>query len=101
MEVSAKREGSQLELALKGELDHHGAKGLFTRMERELELHLPKELVLDLAGVGFMDSAGIAVAVRAWQRMREMNGTVTLKNVAPQPRKVFRAAGVERMMPIL
>ncbi len=101
MEITVLSRAQTLEIALRGDLDHHGAKGLFTRMERELELHLPKELVLDLAGVGFMDSAGIAVAVRAWQRMREMNGTVTLKNVAPQPRKVFRAAGVERMMPIL
>ena len=30
MDVSAKHEGNQLELALKGELDHHGAKGIIT-----------------------------------------------------------------------
>ena len=37
MDVSAKHEGNQLELALKGELDHHGAKGLLTCLEQEIQ----------------------------------------------------------------
>ena len=85
MEVSAKREGSQLELALKGELDHHGAKGLLTCLEQEIQRSLPMVLILDFSGVTFMDSSGIAVA---------------LHHVAPQPRKVFEAAGIGRMMTI-
>ena len=47
-----------------------------------------------------MDSSGIAVALRGWQRMRELGGSVTLHHVAPQPRKVFEAAGIGRMMTI-
>lgn len=100
MEVSAKYEGEQLEFQLQGELDHHGAKGLLTSLEREIERTLPLMLVLDFSGVTFMDSSGIAVALRGWQRMREMGGTVTLRHVAAQPRKVFEASGVGRMMTI-
>lgn len=33
--------------------------------------------------------------------MRELGGGVTLRNVAPQPKKVLEAAGVGRMMTIL
>ena len=62
MDVSAKHEGNQLELALKGELDHHGAKGLLTCLEQEIQRSLPLVLVLDFSGVTFMDSSGIAVA---------------------------------------
>lgn len=100
MEVSAKYEGEQLEFQLCGELDHHGAKGLLNCLEREIERTLPLVLVLDFSGVTFMDSSGIAVALRGWQRMREMGGTVTLRHVASQPRKVFEASGVGRMMTI-
>ena len=100
MEVSAKHEGSQLELALKGELDHHGAKGLLACLEQEIQRSLPMVLILDFSGVTFMDSSGIAVALRGWQRMRELGGAVTLRHVAPQPRKVFEAAGIGRMMTI-
>lgn len=46
MDVSAKHEGNQLELALKGELDHHGAKGLLTCLEQEIQRSLPLVLVL-------------------------------------------------------
>ena len=44
--------------------------------------------------------AGIAVALRGWQRMREVGGSVLLRHVAKQPRKVFEASGVGRMMTI-
>ena len=83
---------------LKGELDHHGAKGLLTKLEREIEASLPSELILDFSGITFMDSAGIAVALRGWQRMRELGGSVVLRHVAPQPKKVLEAAGIGRMM---
>ena len=55
MEISAKHQGNQLELALKGELDHHGAKGLLACLEQEIQRSLPMVLVLDFSGVTFMD----------------------------------------------
>ena len=58
-------------------------------------------VVLDFSGVTFMDSSGIAVALRGWQRMRELGGAVTLYHVAQQPRKVFEASGVGRMVTIV
>ena len=100
MEVSAKYEGQQLEFQLSGELDHHGAKGLLDCLEREIERTVPMSLVLDFSGVTFMDSSGIAVALRGWQRMREVGGSVLLRHVAKQPRKLFEASGVGRMMTI-
>ena len=98
MEVMAASRDRVLELYLKGELDHHGAKGLLTKLEREIEASLPSELILDFSGITFMDSAGIAVALRGWQRMRELGGSVVLRHVAPQPKKVLEAAGIGRMM---
>ena len=100
MEVTATCRERILELHLKGELDHHGARGLLTKLEREIEATLPAELVLDFSGVTFMDSAGIAVALRGWQRMRELGGSIKLYHVAPQAKKVLEAAGVGRIMTI-
>ena len=51
MDVTAKCEGKELEFQLQGELDHHGAKGLLTCLEREIERTLPMVLVLDFSGV--------------------------------------------------
>ena len=100
MEVFTRSKERVLEIYLNGELDHHGARGLLIKLEVAIEASLPRELVLDFTNVTFMDSAGIAVALRGWQRMRELGGSVKLRKVAPQPKKVLEAAGLGRMMTI-
>ena len=98
MELHVNRDGRCMEIYLKGELDHHGAKGLMGRLDREIEVALPLRLVLDFGGVTFMDSSGIAVVMRARQRMSALGGTVKLRRAAPQVRKVLGAAGIGRLV---
>ena len=100
MEVMTSSSGRALTLTLRGELDHHGAKDTMQRMELALDAALPKKLILDLSGVSFMDSSGIAVVMRAQKRMRAMGGSAALRNVPPQAGKVFTAAGVFRIIPL-
>ena len=70
MEIRVKKEDRNAEIFLKGELDHHGAKGLILQLEREVEILLPLHLILDFADVTFMDSSGIAVVLRTDRRMK-------------------------------
>ena len=67
MEVSVKCEARHICIRLSGELDHHSAKGLLRRLDQEIEKALPTQLTLDLSGVTFMDSSGIALLIRARQ----------------------------------
>ena len=64
MEVSVKCEARHICIRLSGELDHHSAKGLLRRLDQEIEKALPTQLTLDLSGVTFMDSSGIALLIR-------------------------------------
>ena len=98
MEVAAKCEGRELELFLQGELDHHGAKGLLQRLDREIETALPLRLTLDFSAVTFMDSSGIAVLIRCKRRMDELGGTLRAVSIPTQPRRVLDAAGVGRLI---
>lgn len=100
MEIVTRREDRCLEIALMGELDHHGAQEITGHLDRAVESALPLRLVLDWSGVTFMDSSGIAVVMRARQRMRELGGTVVLRGARPQPRKVLDAAGLDRFVTI-
>ena len=100
MEVSASSDERRLTLYLRGELDHHGARGLIRRAEQEIDTSLPLQLALDLSGITFMDSSGIAVVMRCRQRMRELGGTVTLCHVPAQPRRVFDASGISKLVAI-
>ena len=100
MEVIATEKERQLTLALRGELDHHGAKECLSGLDRALDLHLPRRLTLDFSGVSFMDSSGIAVVMRAVRHMAALGGSVELCSVPQQAKKVFQAAGVTRLVTI-
>ena len=65
MSVVCKEEGRVLRAELSGELDHHRARAVMEELDRQIDLALPRELVLDLSGLTFTDSSGIAVLLRA------------------------------------
>ena len=100
MEIISKETGRELTLTLRGELDHHGAKNVMQRMALALDAALPAKLILDFSGVSFMDSSGIAVAMRAQKRMHALGGAAVLTRVPPQAKKVFAAAGIFRIIPL-
>ena len=101
MEVISKNKERTYTVELRGELDHHSAHDAMQQMELALESVMPKRMVLDFKGVTFMDSSGIALAVRAQRRMAKLGGNAVLCHVPPQAKKVFDAAGITRMVPIV
>lgn len=99
MPVDCLEVGQTLTARIAGEVDHHAAKDLMSQLGREIDAALPVRLELDLGGVSFMDSSGIAVVLRSWKRMGELGGAMTLRRVPPQAAKVLRAAGVDKLIP--
>lgn len=53
-------------------------------LSRQIDLELPRSLTLDLEGVTFMDSSGIAVLLRAYRRLGELGGAVKVVH-GPRP----------------
>ena len=100
MEINAKTADRNLLLELSGEIDHHSARNAMGEVEMAIDAALPKKLVLDLSGVTFMDSSGIALILRAQQRMQLLDGSLLVCNVPQQARRVLDAAGIGRMVTI-
>ncbi|MDE6107725.1 MAG: anti-sigma factor antagonist [Oscillospiraceae bacterium] len=98
MSVNCLEDGQVLTAQIMGEVDHHAARGLMEELSRQIDGVLPRELKLDLGGVTFMDSSGIAVVLRSWKRMSQIGGATTLCGVPPQSAKVLRAAGVDKLI---
>ena len=98
MAVTWKEERRCLSAAITGELDHHHAKEVMEEMDRQIDAALPRQLVLDLKELSFTDSSGIAVLIRAFRRMGQLGGKMTVRNAPEQAKKVFWAAGLQRMM---
>lgn len=100
MEIQATTIDRNLLLELSGELDHPGARKALQELEQTLDVALPRKLVLDLEGVTFMDSSGIALILRAQQKMQLLDGSLLVRGVPPQARRVLEAAGISRLVTI-
>ena len=61
MELRTTSADRDLLLELSGELDHPGARSALLEVEQAIDAALPRRLVMDLSGVTFMDSSGIAL----------------------------------------
>lgn len=101
MPVDCLEIGQTLTAKIAGEVDHHAAKELMAQLGREIDSALPQSLELDLGGVSFMDSSGIAVVLRTYKRMKELGGKLTLRRVPPHAAKVLKAAGVDKLIPFI
>ena len=90
--------GTTATVALSGELDSHSARDSLQYIANVVDLCLPQALCLDLGALSFMDSSGLAVVLGAYRRMRELDGTFCVRNVPPQPMKVFSAVRLDRLI---
>ena len=100
MNISTAYASGRLTAYLSGELDQHEARGALRSLEELLEEYLPRDLVLDLSGLSFMDSSGIALIVQISRRVRETGGRMWIENPARQPRRVIDASGIDRLIPV-
>ena len=98
MPVKCRQEQRQLTAWIQGELDHHRAREVIGELDRSIDAAQPRELTVDLGGLTFTDSSGIAVLIRAHRRMGQIQGAMRVVNTPAQARKVFQAAGLERLI---
>ena len=96
MEKCVEVSGTTLVIKVPRELDHHSAEYLRGEADRILGEKSIRSIVFDFEKTSFMDSSGIAVVLRTWKRMQEVDGTMTLWTVPACAAKVLRAAGVDK-----
>ena len=98
MEMTYKAENRELTVRMSGELDHHAARKAMQSIEEWIEQNMPKKLILDLSGLSFMDSSGIAVMIRAKRRMDSVCGKLSVENIPRQAARVLETAGLDRYL---
>ncbi len=98
MKIATEFVKGKLVIRLHGEIDHHAARGLIENICSDIDKCLPKVCVLDMKDVGFMDSSGIAVLVKAYKRMKELGGELRVLNVCNQCRRVLEMSGLEKII---
>lgn len=101
MRIITHDDGRCLTLRLMGELDHAAAQTVMPGIEDAVEEYLPRRCVLDLTGVSFMDSSGIAVILKTDRLLRQTGGVLALSGVPGQVRRVLDVAGLTKIVPVL
>ena len=93
-------EEGKLTVALTGEIDHHCAKEYINQIAAKIEAYTPDICILDFQEVSFVDSSGIAVVINALRNMTQIEGRLLLTGLSPQPMRVFRASGIDKLVEI-
>lgn len=100
MTVSTSFSAGRLTIYLNGELDQHEAQQTSACIAELVDEYLPRDCVLDLSALDFMDSSGIAVIVKADRHVRSIGGRLWVDNPAGQALRVIDAAGLDRLIPV-
>jgi anti-sigma B factor antagonist len=88
LRIESRREGDSAVIALNGELDLASAPEL-ERELRDAEATEPSRVVIDLKGLGFMDSTGLQALLRARERASSSSYELVLRRGSHQVQRVF------------
>ena len=83
MEVKTKVEDRTLTISLRGDLDHHAARGLMEQADRLMEQNLPSKTILDLGG------------------LTALGGNLVVINIPKQAARVLETAGLARYVKLI
>ncbi len=100
MQLTSYLQDGNLTVALTGEIDHHRAKAYIQTIAGKIDAYTPNTCILDFTEVTFVDSSGVAVVINALRAMKQLGGRLMLCGIGPQPAKVFRAAGIDKIIEI-
>lgn len=98
MSYTIKKEDNCLVVTLSGEIDISITDALRRDIDQALEQTGAGNLVFDLAGVTFVDSAGLGVMLGRYKRVSGKGGSVYLAGARPQVRKVLELSGLLSLM---
>ncbi len=100
MDTSIDREGTVILLSVEGAIDIASAPQLRAQLDRLLAHASPKVLV-DLAGVPYIDSYGLGIIMQAVKLARREGGDIRLCAPRPDVRTVLDVTGFSRHVSIV
>ena len=94
MNVTIESSGNLIIAYLIGEIDHHSSTLIRDKIDNTLSFKKPQHLILDFKNVTFMDSSGIGLVMGRYRLMQGFRGTLEIRNVTHQTKKLMELAGL-------
>ncbi|WP_122788913.1 STAS domain-containing protein [Intestinibacillus sp. Marseille-P6563] len=98
MQITHERVGDSIVVHIQDEMGHHEARRILDYLENIVVLYPVEPVVLDLSGLTFMDSSGLAVAMNLHRALARTGRSLVIRGTPPQAMRVFRAAGLPHRM---
>ncbi|MBQ4054988.1 MAG: anti-sigma factor antagonist [Clostridia bacterium] len=83
-----------------GEIDHHTAKRAREEIDTALYLYRPTTVIIDLCGVGFMDSSGLGLILGRYAKAKDLGGRLIVANPSPSVERILDLAGTHKLITI-
>ncbi|NLC87489.1 MAG: anti-sigma factor antagonist [Clostridiaceae bacterium] len=99
MNVNYEQKNKLLLLEITEEIDHHTSEKIRRRADNEITRYMPRKVIFDFSNVTFMDSAGIGVVLGRYKMIKMLGGTLELKNVSLNLKKIFEMSGITKICP--
>ncbi|MCC6800786.1 MAG: STAS domain-containing protein [Anaerolineae bacterium] len=93
--LSGRLDRSRLQLfEVSGRVNEDSVSTLITAIERALAAGR-SQVILDLSGVEYMNSAGLRALVQAYKAAQGRSGTLQITNPSPRIRELFALVGLD------
>ncbi|WP_289136160.1 anti-sigma F factor antagonist [uncultured Brevibacillus sp.] len=87
-----------LVIRLQGELDHHTAEELRSKVDDILRTPQIRHIVLSLADLAFMDSSGIGVILGRFKQIAARSGEMYVCSINPTIYRIFEMSGLFKVI---
>lgn len=88
----------KLVVYMMGELDHHSAEEVRSKIDDRLDRLGITKLILDFTNVTFMDSSGIGVVIGRYKKVCLRKGDICITNVSGAVKRVFELSGLFKII---
>jgi anti-anti-sigma factor len=99
LEVEVSTQGDEVVLVLRGELDPHTAPALRDEIEGAVSPST-EVLVLDVAGLRFIDSSGLRVIIGTHKDMAARDARLVLRSPTETTRRLLDITGLSDHIPV-
>ncbi len=98
MKIKTEKHLNILIITLSGEVDHHIADEVRTKIDREFDLNKIKSIIFDFSEVSFMDSSGIGMIIGRYKNAQKYGGVVALASVSENADRIFDISGIYKIV---
>jgi len=99
LQLAVRTDGAVAVVTITGEVDLYTAPRLEEALVRACA-ETPPRVVVNLAGVVYMDSTALRVLTAALKRVRERGGELAIVVTQPKIAKLFTITGLDQLFPI-